>query len=266
MPQSEPNPAEPLLSARAIERRDPVGGGVLLHPATLAIFGGDHLVLSGPSGAGKSVLLRSLALLDPLSGGTLAFRGQPVAPADMPAFRSKVAYLRQRPALLGGTVEDNLRQPFELKVYAGRIFSRERALRLLAAAGKPATFLDKEGRDLSGGEAQVMGLVRALQLDPVLLLLDEPTAALDPEATAEVEALVLGWARQPGATRATVWISHDPAQAARVGTRHFRMQAGRLSSLDAPPADLQGDATPGPGAAAAVGAAPSSVPVTGAAA
>ena len=244
-----PTPAPaPLLSARQIERRDPVGGSVLLHPASLELYPGDHVVLSGPSGAGKSVLMRSLAMLDPLSGGTLLFRGQAVADGAVPAFRSQVAYLRQRPALLGGTVEDNLRAPFELKVYSGRRYSRERAVQLLAAAGKPAAFLDKEGRDLSGGEGQVMGLVRALQLDPAVLLLDEPTAALDPESTAAVEALVLGWARGDGRPlaaaepAATVWISHDPAQGLRVGTRHFQVRAGQLSALtdsaDAAPAGV----------------------------
>ena len=228
----------PLLAARAIERRAPGDNAVLLHPTSLAINGGEHVVLSGPSGAGKSVLMRSLALLDPLCGGSLVFRGEEVPASEIPSFRSRVAYLRQRPAVLGGTVEDNLRLPFELKINTGRSYVRERALQLLEAAGKPASFLAKEGRDLSGGEAQVMGLVRAMQLDPTILLLDEPTAALDPESTAQVEAMVLGWARGRGMEVATVWISHDPQQALRVGTRHYRMVAGHLSSLDAPPEEL----------------------------
>jgi putative ABC transport system ATP-binding protein len=233
-----PAPNPPLLSAERIERRDPVAGTVLLHPASLELRGGEHVVLSGPSGAGKSVLMRSLALLDPLFGGALLFRGRPVPACDIPLFRSRVAYLRQRPALLGGTVEDNLRLPYELKINAGRFYMRERALQLLEAAGKPAGFLAKEGRDLSGGEAQVMGLVRALQFDPDVLLLDEPTAALDPESTAQVEALVLGWARARQARDgevATIWISHDPAQGARVGTRHYRVIAGRLCATDGVP-------------------------------
>lgn len=221
----------PLLRAERIERRDPVAGGVLLHPASLDVRAGEHVVLSGPSGAGKSVLMRSLALLDPLDGGAVHFRGQAVAACDLPAFRASVAYLRQRPALLGGTVEDNLRAPFALRTHVARMYLRERAVAWLNAAGKPESFLAKEGRDLSGGEAQVMGLVRALLLEPTVLLLDEPTAALDPESTAAVEALVLGWARERAGTAkeaATVWISHDPAQAARVATRHLRVEAGYL--------------------------------------
>lgn len=224
-------PAAPLLSADRIERRAPLTDAVLLHPASLDIHGGEHLILTGPSGAGKSVLMRSLALLDPLCGGTLRFRGEAVTAHDIPKFRAQVAYCRQRPAVLGGTVEDNLRLPFELKVNTGRMYSRERVLELLAAAGKNADFLAKDGRDLSGGEGQVMGLVRAMQLDPTILLLDEPTAALDPESTMQVEALVLGWARARPSDIATVWISHDPQQDLRVGTRHLRVVAGQLTDL-----------------------------------
>jgi len=234
--------APPILAARGIARTDPLVGAVLLQPATLELFGGDQLVVSGASGAGKSVLMRSLAMLDPLSAGTVLLHGEAVEAAAIPAFRAQVAYLRQRPSMLPGTVEDNLRFPYTLAAHCRRSYSRARALALLAAAGKPAGFLDKQARDLSGGEAQIVALIRTLQLDPAVLLLDEPTAALDPEATAVIEKMVLDWAAgrldEPGgaASRkaATAWITHSPAQEARIGNRHFRMHAGLLS--EAPPA------------------------------
>ena len=236
----------PLLSARGIARADPLSGTVLLHPATLDLHAGDHLVITGPSGAGKSVLMRGLALLDPLSAGSILLRGKAVAACDVPAFRAQVAYIRQRPAMLGGTVEDNLRVPYTLKCYADRSYDHERAQGLLATAGKPAGFAAKHARDLSGGEAQIVALIRALQLDPAVLLLDEPTAALDPESTAAIEALVLAWARtgpdgrtassaagSPAPEVATIWITHNPGQDTRVGNRHLHMQAGTLGPLPA---------------------------------
>jgi putative ABC transport system ATP-binding protein len=76
----------------------------------------------------------------------------------------------------------------------------------------------------------VTALIRVLQLSPEALLLDEPTAALDPQAVRAVEALVAAWFDANRAARASIWVSHDPAQAERVGTRQFAMQAGRLAA------------------------------------
>jgi putative ABC transport system ATP-binding protein len=230
----------PLLGARGIARADPIAGIELLHPATLDLHASDHLVITGPSGAGKSVLMRSLALLDPLSAGSVLLRGREVAACEIPAYRAQVAYIRQRPAMQGGTVEDNLRLPYTLKAYAGRHYDAARAQALLTAAGKPANFTTKHARDLSGGEAQIVALIRVLQLDPSVLLLDEPTAALDPESTEAIETLVLDWARQGKLACsarqevATVWITHNPGQDLRVGNRHLRMQAGTLGPMPVP--------------------------------
>jgi len=214
-----------LLEAEDLFRRTP-DGTVLLDRVSLSVRAGERLGIEGPTGAGKSVLLRALALLDPVGSGAVRHRGEAVGDRDVPHFRAQVAYLHQTPALLEGSVEENLRSPFELAVYRGRSFDRSRVTALLASLGRDASFLAKQQGDLSGGERQLTALVRLLQLEPELVLLDEPTAALDPETTARAEDLLTRWVGD--GERAAVWVSHDPVQTRRLATRRLRVVGGRL--------------------------------------
>jgi putative ABC transport system ATP-binding protein len=220
--------APAIIQARGIVRRDAAASTNLLNATDFSLQAGERITVSGPSGAGKSVFLRALALLDPLDAGRIAWHGQPVERKLIPRYRRNVAYVRQRPAVLDGTVEDNLRYPFSLHAYKGCSFDRSRAARLAERAGRGSGFLEKRASELSGGEAQITALIRVLQLEPEVLLLDEPTASLDPQATQAIEALVADWfGRAPG-ERAYLWVSHDPAQAERVGARQLTMLAGCL--------------------------------------
>lgn len=221
----------PLIEARAITRRDPRGGQILLHPTVFSLHRGERVTLVGPSGSGKSVFMRALALLDPLDGGEIHWQGKSIAPKGVPAYRRRVAYLRQRPALLDGTVEENLRYPYGLRAYRDLAYDPDQARGLICAAGRDAqALLGRQASDLSGGEAQIVALVRTLQLGPQALLLDEPTASLDPDSSQAVEALIARWIEADPAQRATLWISHDPAQALRVGARRITMRAGVLDA------------------------------------
>lgn len=229
MTDAEPASAT-VIEVRGIGRRDPKGGGWLIRDVSLAVNRGERLAVLGTTGAGKTVLLRSLALLDPLDSGSIRWRGRDVRGEDVPAYRTRVIYLHQRPALLDGSVEDNLRHPFTLRAHRDKRFDRGRVLGLLGSLGRGAAFLEKSNRDLSGGEAQVVALLRAVQLDPAVLLLDEPTASLDAATARAVERLIDQWfaaGPEPGG-RALVWVSHDLDQARRVGGRELHMRAGRL--------------------------------------
>jgi putative ABC transport system ATP-binding protein len=99
---------------------------------------------------------------------------------------------------------------------------------LLGKVDRDESFLRQRRDNLSGGEAQLVALVRALQLQPDVLLLDEPTAALDAESAAAAESLVLQWLAASPDERALVWSSHDAAQTDRVATRQLHMADGRL--------------------------------------
>jgi len=220
--------ATPIVEAQDISRRDALRGQILLQPTCFALQAGDRVAITGPSGSGKSVFLRALALLDPLDGGRIVWHGEPIARTLIPRYRRNVAYIRQRPAILDGTVEDNLRYPFTLGAYRDVSFDRARAALLAQQAGRGSDFLDKRASELSGGEAQIAAMIRVLQLSPEVLLLDEPTASLDPESSLAIEGLVNAWF-DAGEQRASAWVSHDPAQAQRMSRRRLTMQAGVLS-------------------------------------
>jgi putative ABC transport system ATP-binding protein len=226
----------PFVFADGIARRDALRGQTLLQPTRFALRAGDRVAITGPSGSGKSVFLRALALLDPLDAGCIMWHGAPVPRAEIPRYRRNVAYIRQRPALLDGSVEDNLRYPFELRTYRDAHFDRARAASLATQAGRADDFLAKRASELSGGEAQIAALIRVLQLAPEVLLLDEPTASLDPESSRAIEALVHAWFEAEPGRHASIWVSHDPAQAARMSERHLTMRAGALDESAATPA------------------------------
>jgi putative ABC transport system ATP-binding protein len=183
---------------------------------------GERLALVGPTGSGKTLVLRSIAGLDPLDEGEITFDGIPMGDWPMPRYRAHVRLLAQRPAMIEGTVEDNLRLPFGLRVHRSRHFPRDEALAYLAHLERQPGFLDHRAEQLSGGEAQLVALVRTLLATPRVLLLDEPTASLDAESTRALEGLVASWLAAD-AERAVVWTSHVEAQLARVADRRVAL-------------------------------------------
>jgi len=222
----------PLIEARNVTRRHADGRRPLLDGISLPVAAEECLAVVGGSGSGKTLLLRALALLDPVDEGCIHWRGRPVRHDEVPRFRSAAIYMHQRPAVWGGDVAAALQVPFSLGVHRRRKFDPEWIVRRLDGLGRDASFLDKSTGELSGGEMQIVALLRAMQLEPDLLLLDEPTAALDARATLAVESLLAGWAADSDANRALVWVTHDAEQAARVGDRIVQMKDGRLSGKD----------------------------------
>ena len=217
-----------LLEARDISRRHPNGRDWLLEGVSLEVRAGDRLAVVGESGSGKTLLLRALVLLDPFDAGQVLARGTPIDHDGVPSFRREVIYLHQRPTLWDETVMASLEQPFELAVYREQSFDRPWAIDRLADLGRDEAFLDKLVADLSGGERQLVALLRALQLGPSILLLDEPTAALDAAAARAVEQLLGRWLAESPDTRALVVVSHDAEQARRLSDRLLQIEAGRL--------------------------------------
>jgi ABC-type iron transport system FetAB ATPase subunit len=196
--------ASPMLIVEQLQR-------LSFGPFELSVAPGECVGIAGPSGAGKSVFLRMIADLDPHVGtARLGDARREAMPA--PRWRRLVTYV----AAESGWWADTVGAHFADATLAG---ARLPALRL------PADALAWPVARLSSGERQRLALLRALVQAPRALLLDEPTAALDPEATDAVEALLRA-ALADGVS--IVLVSHDPRQAERMAGRRFRMEAGRL--------------------------------------
>lgn len=215
----------PLLFWRQLGYQDSAGN-VLLKPSSSRIDAGDRIVLQGGSGSGKSLLLRSLARLNQYHCQSLQLNGQAHSKLSVRQWRQQVALVAQQAVMINGSVEDNLRLPYTFKNYHHQTFDKQKIINILTAFGKPKAFIARDINRLSGGERQIVNLLRTLQLSPDILLLDEPTAALDSVSRDRLQQLLLDWVAETGKQRAFLWISHDKEQARRIATCHWQMQAG----------------------------------------
>ena len=176
----------------------------------------------GPSGSGKSTLLRLLNRLADPEEGRVVYEGKDVRELDPLALRREVCLVPQLPALLEGTVHDNVAYGPRL---AGHSFDARSCLEL---AGLDPAFEERDAAKLSVGEQQRVMLARALALDPRVLLLDEPTSALDRTARDAVEATLQGLRARTAIS--TVVVTHDMEQARRLAGYVVRIENGSASA------------------------------------
>jgi len=175
--------------------------------------------LIGPSGAGKSSLLRLLNRLDEPTEGEVRFFDKPLAFYPPTELRRKVSMLFQTPYLFAGTVRDNLH-------FCCCDLSDVKIGQLLTRVGLDASFADKDAEEISGGERQRVAIARALSLEPEVVLLDEPTASLDPSSSQTIEELILRLTEELCLT--TIIVTHNPNQAIRLGGETLFLVKGRL--------------------------------------
>jgi ABC-type iron transport system FetAB ATPase subunit len=193
---------------------------------SFALRAGEVAVIEGASGSGKSTLLRALAGLEALEHGRLRLAGVEAHMVGPSAYRTAVAYIAQLPAMLDGSVADNIRAGPRLR---DAHVADERVLELLQQVGLPASIATRSARDLSGGEKQRVAIARALANDPKVVLFDEPTSALDPTAAAAVLDLVRATAERD---RAVVVVTHSREHALALGGTRYECRAGRLSPAE----------------------------------
>lgn len=186
-------------------------------PVDLWLTPGECLALGGPSGAGKSRLLRAIADLD-AHEGSVSCQGTAAAKLKPSEWRRRVGML----AADSQWWRDRVEEHFDAPPPAAQLEALDLAPDLLG----------EQVAKLSSGERQRFALLRLLANRPRVLLLDEPTANLDPDNVIRVEKLVADYVATEDA--AVLWVSHDPLQTTRVAHRRLRLEAGRLSQEPVP--------------------------------
>jgi osmoprotectant transport system ATP-binding protein len=201
-------------------------GTQVLAPTTLRLVAGRTTVLIGPSGCGKSTILRiMIGLIEPDQGEVL-FGGEPITPANLIEVRHKVGYVIQDGGLFPHlSAEDNVGL---LARHLGwkeqRIDARIRELADLTRL--PHSALSRYPAQLSGGQRQRLGIMRALMLDPAVILLDEPMGALDPLVRYDLQEDLRKIFQSLGKT--VVMVTHDMGEAGFFGDRVILLGNGRI--------------------------------------
>ncbi|NNE23904.1 MAG: ATP-binding cassette domain-containing protein [Rhizobiales bacterium] len=184
-------------------------------PVSFGLEMGQCLAVTGPSGAGKTLLLRAIADLDP-NQGSIHLNSQERRALAAPQWRTKVGLVPAETGWWADTVADHFSRPDD-------------AAQLLEALGVPGDALNWQVQRLSTGERHRLAIARALQLEPDVLLLDEPTAALDKQATRRVETVLRG---QLKAGKAIVLVTHDAAQLKRLAHSQIALSGGKASAQE----------------------------------
>jgi tungstate transport system ATP-binding protein len=207
------------------------GRRTVLKVDKLGIEKGEILAVIGPNGSGKSTLLQVLAFLLPVTAGSISLAGQS-ASSSRPSLdlRRRVAVVFQTPLLIDSTVYNNVALGLRFR-RAGRAETRARVERWLDRLGI-LHLRDRQARELSGGEAQRVSLARALAIQPDVLLLDEPLAALDAPTKADLLSDLEGVLRESGIT--SVFVTHDRNEALAIGDRIAVLIDGVVAQVGSP--------------------------------
>jgi phospholipid/cholesterol/gamma-HCH transport system ATP-binding protein len=205
------------------------GSQIVLDGIEVTVTKGETLAVLGRSGTGKSVLLKLIIGLQKPDAGSILIHGEEITglPLDaMNEIRKKMGFLFQSAALYDSlTVEQNVAFPLQRHSQQTKAEQRERVKELLASVGMEGD-IKKMPSDISGGMQKRVGLARALALEPGILLLDEPTAGLDPITSGEINELILKL--QEEHDMASIVVTHDLHSAKTIADRLALLHEGRV--------------------------------------
>ena len=199
----------------------------ILKDVNLRIEDGEFMVLVGPSGSGKTTMLKMInRLLEP-TDGNIYMDGKRIKDHDERELRLSTGYVLQAIALFPNlTVAENIALIPEMKGW-GKERVASKTVELLEKVGLPASdYADRKPHELSGGEQQRIGIVRAIIAEPKILLMDEPFSALDAISRKQLQALTKDLHKEFGMT--TIFVTHDTDEALKLGDRIAVLQEGEI--------------------------------------
>lgn len=201
-------------------------GKTILKNISVSIEPRDFISIVGSSGSGKSTFLKLCSHLISPTNGNITYKGKNVTEYNPTELRKSIAYCFQMPHLFGDTVMDNIRFPFSIRNVK---LDQNRINELFSLFNMTTDFLNKDVKNLSGGEKQRIALIRSLLFKPEVLLLDEITSALDVDNTKIVENVIVSLNKE-GIT--VLWITHSPEQSRKYANKLLTIEAGEIKSLE----------------------------------
>lgn len=201
-------------------------GKTILNNISVSIGPGAFISIVGPSGSGKSTFLKLCSHLISPTKGNIAFKGKNFTDYNPTELRKSIAYCFQTPYLFGDTVAENINFPFSIRNVKP---DPKRVNELFSAFHMATDFLNKDVKNLSGGEKQRIALIRSLLFKPEILLLDEITSALDVDNTKIAENVIASLNKE-GIT--VLWVTHNPEQSRKHANRVLTIEAGGIKSLE----------------------------------
>lgn len=199
----------------------------------LEIKEGEFFVLIGPSGSGKTTLLKMINRLNTLTTGYIYVKGQPISEYNIQELRWNMGYVLQQIALFPNmTVEENITTVPEMMKWSKEEM-HDRVTELLESVGlDAASYRNRKTSELSGGEQQRIGVLRAFAARPDIILMDEPFSALDPVSRKSLQNDLMKMHEQLGKT--IVFVTHDMREAMLLGTRIGLMEKGKIVQVGTP--------------------------------
>ncbi|MBU3160764.1 ABC transporter ATP-binding protein [Clostridium frigoris] len=209
------------------------GGNRAVNSLSLEIKKGEFFVIIGPSGCGKTTTLKMINRLINLSDGTIYINEKKISEYNINELRWGIGYVLQQIGLFPHmTIEENIAIVPELKKWDKRKI-KDRITTLLESVGlKPDKYRHRKPSELSGGEQQRIGVIRALAADPAILLMDEPFSALDPISRKKLQQDIVNL--QNKIKKTIVFVTHDMQEALALGDRICVMKDGEIVQCDTP--------------------------------